>query len=351
MAAMRKLEFPEESYIREAFRVGRATRQRLSMKALGEPDTSLQARVLHIDPEHSHRLSQVLVEKGDGGDLAPVVVFREAAGKKETLWLADGFHRHDVYRKLGRPDIPAVVIEGTRSDAVAYATMCNRIVSLARKPEDVKKAVYMLLEDPTWFARGKHALASHVGCSHSTVERVRCQFCAETGRELPATFINGSGVSIDRKTGRAMGDPTLIEIQRPGSSYFKARVHGTNHYLGVERAAASEKLDELLRSDLPQESLPSWLARRGFVAVRAPIKCLPGHRVGNFLVVTTRDRTPMELARVVGSLVLQRAAYGENLRAVALCKGLAGPLAQHAARNGIEFMTPDEFLASLKETE
>lgn len=188
MGAAKKLEmFPDEAYLAEALRDGRAIRTEISMKALGKPDTRLQAREKHLDLGHVHMLHEILNREGQ---LAPTVVFKDKAGK---LWMADGFHRHEAYRRAGLRMIPAYQVEGEYRDAIEYATMCNRRLCLARRPEDIRKAIEILLADEVWFLRADGWIADHVGCSQGPVSRTRHRFCEQRSIALPSELKGRDG--------------------------------------------------------------------------------------------------------------------------------------------------------------
>lgn len=143
MSSARHLELtPDEVFLEEALRSGKAIKTEISMKALGKPDVQFQARVIHLDMTHVHRLSMNLENQGF---LAHVVVFRDTKGK---LCLADGFHRHECYRKAGKAAIPAYQVTGDRNEAIEFAAMCNRQNCLGRTKDDERKAIKMLLNVP-----------------------------------------------------------------------------------------------------------------------------------------------------------------------------------------------------------
>ena len=295
MGAAKKLEmFPDEKYLADAIKDGRATRQLVSMKALGKPDTRLQAREQHLDMDHVRMLAEILERDGQ---LSPAVVFRDKAGK---LWLADGFHRHEVYRRAGKAGFPAWQIDGEFRDAIEYATMCNRRLCLARKPGDIRKAIEILLADDSWFERADAWIGDHVGCCGSTVGRVRELFCKARGIEVPRSvktrgemnasrkntfpritqyIANGSarykvahgpvvvGVFSSIEEAQAARNaasarlfkPEMGRAQSKGFAYYRASIAGKNHYLGADPEAAQAKLDRLWeehRKTLAQQPSP-----------------------------------------------------------------------------------------------
>ncbi len=187
------------------------------MKALGKPDLSLQARVNHLDMTHVHRLSAILESQNV---LAPVIIFCDKKGK---LWLADGFHRHECYRKARKEAIPAYQIEGERLEAIEFATMCNRHTCLGRTREDIRKAIYMVFEMSQWFNRADEWIAVHIGCGAGTVSRARYDFCKSRSRPIPERLETQLGNRV------ASRRPLDIPIQtESGSFQLELNIGGRN---------------------------------------------------------------------------------------------------------------------------
>ena len=67
----------------------------------------------HLDPERVQRYSQLL------DDLPPVTVFRL---EDQALLLADGYHRVAAAQAAGRTTVSADIRQGTRADAIKFAT-------------------------------------------------------------------------------------------------------------------------------------------------------------------------------------------------------------------------------------
>ena len=73
-------------------------------------DSSLQPRN-GLNQDKLTEYSKLLL---DSSDFDPVDLFYDGS----NYWLADGFHRIEVYRKAGKTHIPATVREGTRRNAI-----------------------------------------------------------------------------------------------------------------------------------------------------------------------------------------------------------------------------------------
>ena len=71
-------------------------------------------------------------EMAGGAVFPPVIVYHDA----EVYWLADGFHRVEAARKLGRESIDAEIREGTDRDAILNGIGANARHGLRRTQTD-----------------------------------------------------------------------------------------------------------------------------------------------------------------------------------------------------------------------
>jgi len=188
---------PDEAYIRDALRDGQAKRIAISMKDLGAPDVSLQARVLNLHSVHVERLRESL---RDSGSLRPVVVFRQEGGR--LLWLADGFHRHEAYRLEKIATIPCYLVEGGFREALKFATMCNRDNCLKRTIEDERRAAFMLFANPEWWIKSGRIIGDHIGVSPSVVDKWRTEYSVENDVDPPDEIVAKNGKRYSRARSR-----------------------------------------------------------------------------------------------------------------------------------------------------
>ncbi len=203
---------PDEQLLQDALRDGWAVKKDISMNLLGEPDTKLQARVVHLNEGHVARLREVLQESGR---LRSIVVFRESSSRK--LWLADGFHRHEAYRLEGKTMIPAFVLEGGYRSALKFATMCNRGNCLGRTREDERKAAFMLFSDPEWSNKSNGLIGENIGKSSKTIDKWRLEFCRENKVEVPSIVETKKGYTLKRSTDQLEGSKKKVsELRRRG---------------------------------------------------------------------------------------------------------------------------------------
>lgn len=130
-------------------------------------DADLQAReALNADTVTAYAAHLI-----EGGDLPPIVVFREGAFGE--IWLGDGFHRRAAYVQAGRLAIPADVRKGSRRDAFLYALGANEEHGLRRTNADRRRAVTLALSDPELGKLGNRAIGKICKVSHPFVATVR----------------------------------------------------------------------------------------------------------------------------------------------------------------------------------
>ncbi|WP_165073298.1 ParB N-terminal domain-containing protein [Paludisphaera rhizosphaerae] len=183
-------QFADERIIEEKRRDGLVRTEEVSMKAV-DADTRFQARVEHLDLGHVAYLESVV---RDGRELTPISLFD--LGKAKMV-IGDGIHRHDAYRRAGRPSIPAMVIHGTEQDALEFAAAANQRASLRRKREDIRKAAFMLFGNG-WLNRTTGVIADHIGTTPGSVLKWRAEYASQTGEAIPDVVEGFNG--MQRKT-------------------------------------------------------------------------------------------------------------------------------------------------------
>lgn len=123
----------------------------------------------------------------EGAQFPAVVVYYDGA----DYWLADGFHRVEAARRLGRA-VQADIRPGTRRDAVLWAVGANDAHGLRRTRGDVQRAIETLLRDSEWGQWADREIARQVHCDHKTVAAAR----ARLSGEIPQ--IEGEGRTVAR---------------------------------------------------------------------------------------------------------------------------------------------------------
>ena len=361
MSKQKEKLFAYEVFMAQATKEGRVRREELSMKVL-KPDLSLQARVDHINVDHVRALHEIIK---NGQPLAPIIVFEVADG---VFKIADGFHRHEVYRKEGLPGIPCIVVKGTLQEAIEYAASANQMLSLRRKREDVCKAVWMLL-DNGWLNKTYKEIARQAGTMPLTAKK-HCN-----------SYRESKGLPVNRGAEPAARQPKLHSYTTPnGSKYECYRVKafgktfsGTSpdkamrRYQGYADARAkTPKADLVVATGFTPDDyrrLPGYLVRRGVVVDNSEhpgaLRLVPGFTVGSFAVghLSSEDAIASSYTRslvgAVGRVLILAAHYGSRRKVVVTAKVLDGyaEVTKSARRLGVEFMTLDEFVAAVKADE
>lgn len=120
----------------------------------------------------------------------PVTVFADA--ERDTLWLADGFHRVAAAEADGYKVVKAEVIPGTFADALKHALGANANHGLRRSNADKQKALEMAWENrrELWPRKDKAdpsaaVLAEACGISLGTVNRFLAEVEPISMREVP----------------------------------------------------------------------------------------------------------------------------------------------------------------------
>lgn len=363
MGAAKKFELaPDEVYIQEALKDGRATIQEVSMKALGRPDVAFQARVKHIDMDHVHRLSLIHDQEGK---LSPIVVFRAVLGAIVRWIMADGFHRHEVYRRKGERAIRAYVVDvpmdSIEHEARLFAAMCNQVTLLARTPQDVRRAVELLFADPECWQWANKRIATHVGLSPTSVARFRQEFSLKNQIKMPDIVVDKDGKERPFKTSQSTGIPHVTRVTSRGGSRFRAN-HDNRVFDGKTPEALSSMIDKHKQDQktmilsLDRDTFRNRLLTVGILTEKLCLNLGRYGRIAGFgtisaVFVVVPDPDCDAIRRAVGDLyIFSRYSRFTGLRKVivAYMDSFPGVMADIVRNSGIEILTPDELVESLK---
>jgi hypothetical protein len=358
MATVQKVKLSSEMrYLNERLKDGRAVLQAgFSMKRLGKPDPAFQPRVVHIDMQHVKDLDDIYQARGC---LDAVVIFHVADGDRYIL--VDGFHRHEVYKNAREDAIPAYVIEGTVEEAVEYTAMANQHAILKRTNEDIKKQIDMLLAIPRWFDLSESVIGKHVGVSHSIVRKYRAAFCAECNVPFPTHYVASDGRKVIRPRNRV--SPAIYKNRR---GQYSATFNGRQIYLGTVQSEAHRNLETKIQMTIarraklePTEFFDKWLPSFGIALTSSRLHGsiyagigITAHGYGR-VVITARLDEPGAIYAAIGRLYALREILekpGDRLVMVCVCYPDDGPeaLVEVARRLGVELLTPEELVASIK---
>lgn len=128
---------------------------------------------------------------------SPCTVYRV----KDELILVDGFHRVAAVTQAGEDQIEAVVIDGSKTDALKAALSANITHGLRRSNDDKRRAVTIALADSGLAKWSDSKLAQLCGVSHPFVGQVRAELVTVTGSAQQKDCIrNGVHIGSDGKS-------------------------------------------------------------------------------------------------------------------------------------------------------
>jgi hypothetical protein len=161
-------------------------------------DGGAQIRV-EMRPETVNDYSNDLL---DGAIFPPIIVFYDGS----DYWLADGFHRVEAGRKIGRETIVAEIREGSSRDAVLHGVGSNAVHGLRRTQADKRRAVERLLTDSEWARWSDRKIGEVAKVDHKTVGTIR----RELAGEFPTTTSKAKGGEILTTNGMPNNRASLI---------------------------------------------------------------------------------------------------------------------------------------------
>ncbi len=340
--------------------------QELSLKAIEVLPEQLQVRAT-LDKGWSKRYANDYI-KGD--TFPPVLVYwiRETLpdGRAlERLILVDGFHRFDACLAIGKKTIRAQIREGTIEDAVLAAIEANTADYHRGRPfkeEDRFHALDLLFGQEKFWGYSDNWLGSITGVSCSHVGKARLAYHIEHGVAIPDRVMRRDGTSR-RYRGAHRGKQAQSIKCNNGSYYIIDIGDGNRTYLGGDKTEAQRKADELFNIKIDQrESLSVGamvisLTSRGIhtkAANSGRVNNIRGFLVRGAVVTVARFDQDDTAPWVAGCLMMLRVLSGDpSLRMVCVClTGDGDRRSIDLARIlGIEFLSPDEFVASLQADE
>lgn len=172
-----------------------------------------------------------------GIDLPPIIVFQEGG----QYHLADGWHRLEAARRIGRSQVMAEVRKGDRRDALLYAVGANAAHGLRRTGADKRKAVQLLLDDPEWQQWSVEAIAKTCNVSWGLVDMVRSVYLLKS-EDSERQVKRGDSVfkqKVGKRKGKKVPRTPLRALGEMRNLITEARL------LAIESDEYSELADQL----------------------------------------------------------------------------------------------------------
>ena len=157
-------------------------------------DGGTQAR-LKIDEDIVMEYAEAM-QRGD--TFPPVIAFDDG----NSLWLADGFHRYQACKLLGKPAIATDRREGSQRDAILYSLGANASHGLRRGSADKRRAVETMLKDSQWSQWSNRDVARRCGVDEKTVRYMREELTAEIPQSDTRIYTTRHGTVTKMKTAK-----------------------------------------------------------------------------------------------------------------------------------------------------
>lgn len=179
----------------------------------------VQVRVGGLDEENVERLFAV---KQNGGELPPIIAYETERG----LFVADGFHRMEVYKRLGETSIRAEIRKGTFEEALNFAEEANlkhgKMLSAADKKNLL---IRRLARGHEWTNTSNREIGRQLGVDHKTISNWINRYNS-TGENSPVKrnqVTGGDGRSYDTSNIRRANEERKAEIKPVSDEALKPR--------------------------------------------------------------------------------------------------------------------------------
>ena len=178
-------------------------------------DEELQPRA-SIDNEVLDNYVQLLI---DGAKFPPVTVFRDS---RETLWLADGFHRWHAHKVLELDAIDIEQIDGSHRDALLYSLSANSKHGLQRGAADYTRAYEIACKHKLVDPSDSEAVAGLLHCSGRWADKLTAsaRTAAKAERDAEIIRLKDEG-KTHREVAHELGlksPQTVTDVQKQHSA-------------------------------------------------------------------------------------------------------------------------------------
>lgn len=336
-------------------------------------DLAMQPRVA-MNKEHQKMLETSFLE---GEKPHPLDVYFDG----KTYWLVDGFHRLAALIALdktmrGFGSVRCRVFEGTKEDAIIAAAQANSLTLLPMTAEDRKKAMWMILDTrkEEYTQMSSAALGKLVHMNSWGAKRAHVEWGEMNSVEISEYCMRPDGTLAPRKKRRLGKNGSLPRITKKkntrdrnsrSETYYKASVDGDYISLGIDPEDAERKLKDYLEKIEITKKLYEKISRiqshfvsRGIHSESIWTSGLSnkfpgcyGLNVRGIVVTYESFRDKAGAISAIGRAIACREETGFT-RVVVLCPVEDGPaeVMDLGRKAGIEWMTVDDFIASLGKT-
>lgn len=327
-------------------------------------DPDLQSRC-KTDIGHARAVTDFVLKNGPISE--PIVVFDDT----RNLWVADGVHRVSGYREAARVNlrfksIRAEIRPGTRDDAIVFLAGANQDKTyLKRTPGDIKRAFFMLMNHPKWSVKSATSIGKAVGIEGSASQRYWVEYFASRNQNPPDMVEDSKGrrTPSGYRRPRSQDSPKITK-QTSGGLYTK--IDGKTIYLGANTEDSESRLREIMNQDEAKRlryedvgPIVKTLVSR-FIHSENGIDAkdnngLPGifgRKSKNVAFTWESFREKNQAVSAAGRAIWLR-DHLQAERAIVLCPVEDGPkdVLDGFRKLGVEWLTIEEFVESLKVTE
>ena len=160
--------------------------------------------------------------KGERNDLAE---FSAKSGKTADIaGEKAGFGSGDTYlfKQAGSEEMPADIRQGTRRDAILFSVGANESHGLRRTNEDKRRAIFTLLQDEEWAAKGFRWIAEKCAVSDFMVRQHASAIKSQIERPDEKT-VTRAGTTYTQNTAN-IGKPPVVRVRWDGRRSFPLRL-------------------------------------------------------------------------------------------------------------------------------